>query len=191
MLKSRRITSEPFWQKLPQSNEYPLPGGACLFGPTEDMWDVHDAATPTAVAARAGLGPRLWEYWKTQYGESRPWLFDWLYNYRDKIPDDAPRGISADMRAFRKQASISAITASAVRSNERVAAPGSGRRGQHVSDEMIPYWLKKHQKLPWLKHWLLRGQKPPDNVTIPTKDEIARCRKAWDLRRLVRSSWHC
>src|SRR5262249_49641119 len=142
------------------------------------MWDVHDASKPASVTARARIRPRLWEYWKTQYGQSHLWLFDWLYSYRDKLPDDATkfRVISDEMRAFRKEASISAITRSALRTN----IAGTSRRGRHVSDEMIPYWLKKHQQLSWFKNWLLRGEKPPHNVTIPTKDQIARCRKAWD-----------
>jgi hypothetical protein len=170
-----------------RSGVYPTDAGL-LFVPTEDMWAVHEAGKPAAVAERAGLQPGTWHSWKIKFGRVHPWLFDWLYSWHDDPPAEA-----ADfkptwgMLAFRKEATIQAVANAAKRPAVTVAAARAkrlaGRRKyqDHVTVQLIASWRQHYgQYKEWLDPWLLRGAELPRHVHAVTADQAGRCRRAWN-----------
>jgi hypothetical protein len=155
--------------------------GRALFVPTEDMHLVRQAARPSAVGQRAGLNRQAYSAWEREYGASQPWLFEWLYNWRERIPEDAQGLPTQAMHSFRAQNTVKALAAAAVRSGEQIKTARIKKRyGPHVSHLLIHHWLEKWERPPWFKPWLLRCQRPPDHITVATADQVARARVAWD-----------
>jgi hypothetical protein len=156
-------------------------GENILFVPTEDMWLVHDASTPEAVAIRAGLSPHTVTYWRCEYRREAPWLGDWLYG--DPPPEVADSGFrpTPAMHAFRQEATRVAILRKASRTPEQLATTsGNPGRGAAVNPGNISQWEEQYRSCPWFKRWLRRGEKPPPEVTIATPEQIQCCRRAWD-----------
>jgi hypothetical protein len=161
-------TSSVFTYKRARPSVYTSAAGTLLVA-TADMWRVHEASKPAAVAERAGLSLEVWYSWKNHQGVSTAWLTEWLYG-EDAPADAGGFRPTPAMRAFRGKARITSpggILASALRP-EGAAVPGG----------LLRKWLKHYGKLAWFWRWLLRGEDPPAGVQIATEGQAARMR-AW------------
>jgi hypothetical protein len=67
------------------------------------------------------------------------------------------------MTAFREQASVSAIFRAA---------------GAYRSQATARHWLKKYRAHAWFRGWLLKGQEPPQTVSVATAAQVESCRRA-------------
>jgi hypothetical protein len=200
----RESPNDGLGHKDPQSNIYPTAAGGLLLVPTEAMWLVHEKSKPAAVLERAGLYWQLWYRWKDKYGQSDPWLFDWLYDRaagrtlppaagrvgrhrRQSVKPPEDRGFEPDeqMLAFRRQATTVAVGRASVRTaQEAVSRPV----GSTVSQGFIHSWLRRYHAYPWFERWLLCGENPPPHVTIARVPMIKACRASWDFARICSRS---
>jgi hypothetical protein len=162
-----------------------------LFVPHEDMRLVHEASTPTEVARRAGLSPRIYQHWRWTHGTSHPWLLRWIYG--DDCPVDGKDfPFSSEMHKFRNAAQVKSIAAASVRKPDFLWVSSQPRREKTVPTDMIHYWLRdyrqKYRGQDWFEGWLLRGEDPPPHITIPKMEEVRRCARAWDYVSLARAA---
>jgi hypothetical protein len=170
----------------PQSGLYPAdtrPGEKVLFVPTEDMLLVHEASTQSAVARRAGVDGETLRRWKIAYGEQ---FLRRLYGAKVDAEAQQPASPTALMLAFRKESSISAVRAAAVRTLADIPATQAARYNPEVSHRLINLWRKEYRTQPWFDGWLLRGEAPPGHVTVASAQQVRRCRSAWDFHGLCR-----
>jgi hypothetical protein len=181
------VKRQPFGDLYPP--EAP-PGTPRLFVADPDMWLVHEASRPEAVAKRAGLHPRSFERWCKEYRDRAPWLEGWLSG--DDAEDDAFPFAEA-MLAFRKQTQVKAISKTTVgkRPLERIWVGSQKRRLDRVTTAMIHYWERDYrERYPgqeeWFERWLRRGQNPPPEITVATEDQVTRCSAAWDQIKLAK-----
>jgi hypothetical protein len=154
-------------------------GQAALFIPSEHMWLVRDQATPWSILQRLDLNEQLWKQWKVKYAESDPWLFDWLYQ-AGKIREGRESIVTEAMLAFRDQTSIAAIAAAALKAGYGKLHKRK-RPGPPAPQSTINRWLRRYRDRAWFKRWLIHAEAAPPGITIPTRDEIRRCRQAWDF----------
>jgi hypothetical protein len=159
---------------------YDLGDGRHLFVPNEEMWALHEASKPAAVADRSGLGKTTYRQWVDRFG---PWIINWLYT-SPSLPPSESNGFepTPEMLAFRKQATKQAIREAAPRSKESVESAWRQDRGVHVNDSLVSYWRRNDFKSHlWFDHFLFRGQVPPPNITVATVQQVRRCSIAWDV----------
>lgn len=154
-----------------------------LFVPHPDMWLVHDASTPEAVAEQAGLSKRIFDHWRREHSD-KPWLLGWLYG--DDPPEAKDFPFSDAMHKFRKETQVKAISeATGGRRTKDETWVGSQERTlDKVDVRMINYWRSLYrEKYPdeeWFERWLLRGQDPPPRIKVVAADDARRCAAAWD-----------
>ncbi len=159
--------------------------GETLLVPAEDMWHVHEAATPEAICERAEVRSEQYRLLTAAVGDPLP---EWFYS-RSEDPVYANGKYlrpTREMKQFRKQARIRSILRAASKSEAR-RAPVKWRkdRNHDIRENSVHYWLSECKGINGFKEWLLRGA-PLPNVTIATLDQIERCKRAWDYTTFCR-----
>jgi hypothetical protein len=162
-----------------------------LLVPPPNMWFVHESSKPTAIASRLGIFRGSFDNWGRIYRDRVPWLPKWLYG--EEPPADADMSLITDgMRAFRAKTQITAIAEETPRPAKEAWVGCRPRKRNHVTVEEIRLWRNQcREAYPdqgWIDDWLLRGQEPPQGITVITPDQARRCAKAWDYVGLCQSA---
>ena len=82
--------------------------------------------------------------------------------------------------------SVETIAAASRRDAARIEK-SKRRLSETVSAGLIYQWLRAWRGLEWYEAWQIRKIAPPAGVFIATREEVARCRAAWDWRRICQS----
>jgi hypothetical protein len=166
---------------------YGLGDGAYLFVPNEEMWALHEASKPTAICERAGLSRQYHRQVIKRLGQQYPWLNHLMYAPRLLPPTEANGfKFTDEMTAFRNEASIESILAAAPRPKEKVAAAWRSDRAETVTDSLLSHWRRKFSNQKWFDSWLLRGESPPEQITVAPPQLVSRFSAAWDIQAIRR-----
>src|SRR5262245_45144456 len=160
-----------------------------LFVPNPDMWLVHEASKPEAVAKRAGLSKRIFEHWCKEHKVRAPLLADWLYG--GECPEGGESILTEDMRKFRAQTQVQRLAAASKRPLKDLWVAARRRHEDYVTTDTIHTWRRqfraRYPEQCWMDGWLLRGEEPPPGIVVVKPDEIRRCALAWDYVGLCRA----